>query len=61
MEGKSIDLSLTKKTFFLTIDLVQDLLDLLLAPIAVDVNFQHAGLWTSRWGEKRGNVSRHAG
>jgi hypothetical protein len=33
-----------KECFFLTINLVQDLLDLLLAPIAVDVNFEHADL-----------------
>ena len=37
-----------KKGFFHTIDLVEDLLDLLLAPITVDVNFQHAGLGTDR-------------
>ena len=29
----------------LTIDLAEDLLDLLLAPIAVDVHLEHAGLW----------------
>jgi hypothetical protein len=33
-----------KAVLFLTIDLAEDLLDLLLAPIAVDVHFQHAGL-----------------
>jgi hypothetical protein len=37
-----------KKGFFLTIDLVEDLLDLLLAPITVDIHFQHACLGTDR-------------
>jgi hypothetical protein len=34
----------------LTIDLAEDLLDLLLAPIAVDVHLEHAGL--PIWGRK---------
>jgi hypothetical protein len=33
-----------EECLFVTIDLVEDLLDLLLAPIAVDIHFQHAGL-----------------
>jgi NADH:ubiquinone oxidoreductase subunit 3 (subunit A) len=33
-----------KAVLFLTIDLAEDLLDLLLAPIAVDVHLEDAGL-----------------
>jgi len=37
-----------EKCLFVTINLVEDLLDLLLAPIAVNIHFQHAGLGTNQ-------------
>jgi hypothetical protein len=38
-----------KAVLFLTIDLAEDLLDLLLAAIAVDVHLEDAGLWIWGW------------
>ena len=37
-----------EKCLFVTINLVEDLLDLLIAPIAVNIHFQHAGLGTNQ-------------
>lgn len=42
-----------EKCLFVTINLVEDLLDLLLAPIAVNIHFQHAGLGTNQSSNRR--------
>ena len=42
-----------EECLFVTIDLVQDLLDLLLAPIAVDIHFQRAGLGVNQPSNRR--------
>ena len=47
-----------EKCFFVTINLVEDLLDLLLAPIAVNIHFQHARLGTNQPTEGKQNVQR---
>jgi hypothetical protein len=47
-----------EECLFVTIDLVQGLLDLLLAPIAVDIHFQHAGLGMNQPSNRRKKKER---